>query len=426
MKKRLRSKLSVLLAICLIVTATPMSVEANITNDADSASLEGTYIMYNSYSDSYAGPAGTAYVQGTAVQNQSYTGLTTQQWIVTKVAGTDRYMIMMGDYCLATASNGTDAYLQIPYGISDTYQQWYLEPTELIGERFGRYKIRTANTYNENMVLGVDGLATGTQLELRTYTNNSFYQDEWYICPIDECFLYLHPFYDTAYRERYASSYDVRINAYMQELQKIYITRYGIWINCKVPSHAETHSDSCTASYDEFCACRPDAYCANSTSFTNRTTYHHSNVYNIFYRLERSGTNLHKYAYFLGQKLCQIKTMQNGLPGHSASRILGLCEGQRLMSVSNTISITEEKKTVAHEFGHFFDAPDHYGTDTNGDKIADINRTIDFIQQYPNAGFDENCIYGENKSNGSVMSSLTICDGCASRIMAARNESQNG
>jgi hypothetical protein len=79
-----------------------------------------------------------------------------------------------------------------------------------------------------------------------------------------------------------------------------------------------------------------------------------------------------------------------------------------LITITNTSSEASEQKTMVHEFGHLYGAPDHYGISQPS--------TNDIIASTGNPNFSENCIYGENKSNTDIMEDLTICAGCRSII----------
>ena len=75
---------------------------------------------------------------------------------------------------------------------------------------------------------------------------------------------------------------------------------------------------------------------------------------------------------------------------------------------------TSETKTTVHEFGHLYEAPDHYGGDTP--------TTVQIKLMTRDMRFDSNCIYGENKNNANVMGNLTICDGCKAIIQDNANK----
>ena len=73
-----------------------------------------------------------------------------------------------------------------------------------------------------------------------------------------------------------------------------------------------------------------------------------------------------------------------------------------------------EIKTFVHEFGHLYGAPDHYGISAPS--------TTEMNTENGTQDFDEYCIYGEKKDFSSVVSNLTLCDGCRKYIESNRNK----
>ena len=65
-----------------------------------------------------------------------------------------------------------------------------------------------------------------------------------------------------------------------------------------------------------------------------------------------------------------------------------------------------EFKTLVHEFGHSFYAPDHYEDDYT---------TADAEEEY-GYDFDDICIYGGGKDTDSARVQLPICQGCRTII----------
>lgn len=347
----------ILIAICICLS-TLSAFPTGAAEADDESSLDGTYILYSPYAPSYVGTADQATNIGTAVQHQSYSAHTTQRWVITRISGTNRYRIFTSNgLCLATANTGTDAYLQTPYSTTDYYafQQWYIEPVETVSGCFGRYRIMTANTYHQGKALGVQGLETETTLILRDYENDTDYRDEWYLCPLDECAFNVSVYYDTAYQTRYASSYTVRMNSYLQNLQRIYISQFGIWINYSAPASTSSYFDQCSAAYTGVCSCATDSNCHNSTSGTTYQ-YHHTNLFNNIFRFSRPGSAGNRRSiYFIGHRYC---TETN----HTSEPYYGLCSvNRRMMFVTNRADIMSEKKTTVHEFNHFMGVEDHYG-----------------------------------------------------------------
>lgn len=64
---------------------------------------------------------------------------------------------------------------------------------------------------------------------------------------------------------------------------------------------------------------------------------------------------------------------------------------------------------MVHEIGHWYGAPDHYGT-------GNVMSTEEKIEATGDSRFNENCIFGENKNNFHVYDQFVICAGCQARI----------
>ena len=71
--------------------------------------------------------------------------------------------------------------------------------------------------------------------------------------------------------------------------------------------------------------------------------------------------------------------------------------------ITNTEGKQKEIKTLIHEFGHHYNVEDHYGGSA---------KTTQEIDPTGELGYSEDCIWGENKEHGSVLSNYTMCDGC--------------
>ena len=80
-----------------------------------------------------------------------------------------------------------------------------------------------------------------------------------------------------------------------------------------------------------------------------------------------------------------------------------------------------ERSTVVHEFGHLFDAPDHYGSAS-----LNIPSTAQKNSETGGDSFNVQCIYGENKDTSYVQENLIICDGCKAVIQSNANKFYHG
>ena len=88
--------------------------------------------------------------------------------------------------------------------------------------------------------------------------------------------------------------------------------------------------------------------------------------------------------------------------------------GGMLTSVPTRYVAVGETKTLIHEFGHLYSAPDHYGQSQIS--TGEINSETDGDH------FNSFCIYGEEKENPEVLENFTICDGCKARIIQNINK----
>ncbi len=180
------------------------------------------------------------------------------------------------------------------------------------------------------------------------------------------------------------------------------------------PETLSSGSPLCPNASNPNLACTCIGSCVNSTSAALQSL-HHKNAYNIHHRVPHPAMTQHLTLLLSGHKVCQ----QNGAacdpegPLGLASMYKGVATVFINSSSTNSNGLTAEKiqKTVAHEIGHLFAAPDHYGT--NG-----IVSTAQKIKETGNPGFNVACIYGEDKDKSYVYSNITICDGCKAEIEA--------
>ena len=412
MRTKMIRRISALLAVVCILTAIPMSAGADT-----SSSMDGSYILVNGYTKYYAGIAGSSPSQSMAVKQQSYAGNTTQFWTITKIPGTDRYWIKNGGYCLGLS--GTTVQMQTPYDSSSSwgFQQWYLDPVEMIDGRFGRFKIRSADSSQSGKVLGAVATSANSNVNLINYVSDTYYADEWYLCPRDEATVTLNVGYDASYSSRFGDAAS-RIQPYLVALQKKYITEFGIWISFTTPHIKTTYADQCNVGYNEFCHCVSNPECQNSGIGAHRLEeYHHTNINNIiFHNQLPSGNRLDMI--FMGRHICEA-----GL--HESRYIGGLVKSsQKTGVIVKWDSTSEERAVVVHEFGHYkthFARPGETVLSYGLDHYAN-GRTAELQQLFPDDGYSDYCLYGVNQGNSNVIAGLTICGGCSKRILECRGQ----
>ena len=113
---------------------------------------------------------------------------------------------------------------------------------------------------------------------------------------------------------------------------------------------------------------------------------------------------------FVGHVTCVVTAGK-----HNTNAYRGLAFTELGLSIiTNFDSIPQETKTLLHEFGHLYGAPDHYdgtsclSTDEMNERYGEI--------------FSKDCIYGENRSTQEVLNDYTICQGCREWILENQNK----
>ena len=216
--------------------------------------------------------------------------------------------------------------------------------------------------------------------------------------------------YDNAYLSRFPNAVS-RINSQMETLQNKFLDEFGIWIKYNAPTKFTSYADSCSTSPTAVCSHSTDSDCANSVFYLDGRialqSYHHNNITNILGRISLPDMSKTFKMAYIGHSTCAVVSGEHALnpyAGLSYSE-LGIC------SVMKFTSVESETKTMVHEFGHIYGAPDHYGygTPTTDEMIATTGYA-----------FNRNCIYGEYKDTESVVTNLTICNGCIEYVQNNR------
>ena len=232
-----------------------------------------------------------------------------------------------------------------------------------------------------------------------------------YYCPS----VNLNLVFDHAYANRYASA-STRITNQAETLKAKYLETFGIAVNYSSPAIFSSYADAnCTTSPTAQCS---HGTCENSYAYLSGgielKTYHHTNILNIFYRISSPNLSTGVKMAYIGHNTCS-----NSDSGHKTNPYLGLAYSPLgIMTITNFISIASEAETMVHEFGHMYDAPDHYGGEG-------CPSTTDMREETGDSRFSQFCIYGERKEAASVINDLTICEGCAAVIESNINRYGN-
>lgn len=271
--------------------------------------------------------------------------------------------------------------------------------------------------YNGDRSLGLWMYGTWVGLENNTGSGkiNRF---EWELTCITPYVVNLDVIYDQAYLSRYSDASN-RISSQISALQMKYLTEFGIWVECGSPSEFYSYADvECTTNPTQVCTHATNSECMNSILYisgnTKLYTYHHNNIYNIMLRIPLPDLSHTVRMAYIGHNICRTYETTVSEDGkivtetvHQNNPYWGLTySGKGLMSITNFGTAQNETKTMLHEFGHLFGAPDHYGgsqPSTDDLKLEDER-------------FSSYCIYGEDRNSTEVLQNLTICEGCKARI----------
>ena len=217
-------------------------------------------------------------------------------------------------------------------------------------------------------------------------------------------------FYDEGYARRYPDTM-VRIRSKLNQLQEFYLSQFGIFIDYSSIENFRSLADECpTTDINSLCDC---GTCEDSEAYPypwevddpiTEKFMHHKNFHNILLNMELPSADTVHFV-FIGHLTCMEADSEyhDDLAGDTK----GICyRNYRISSVFNFESDAAELRTMIHEFGHLFGAPDHYDAPAIG---------------IPSSGalgsnFSQYCIYGENHTDPEVTDEIAICAGCRARI----------
>ena len=226
--------------------------------------------------------------------------------------------------------------------------------------------------------------------------------------------------YDNGYSSKYSDASN-RINSQLAAIQDLYLNDFYIQIVCNSSQPFASYADQCPRPYNQNCNC---GRCVNTIAYTTGNihleNYHHKNYYNMFFRITPpTNPNTYKIAY-TGHNVCSYDGLFCTRETSNNNSLLGVTfYGYNILLVTHDIAPATEVVTVAHEFGHFFGAPDHYGG-------YNTPTTDAMNDQYVGYGFSSNCMYGElYRLNANTLTSLAICPGCRRMIQDTAREMDN-
>ncbi|MGM9681406.1 MAG: DNRLRE domain-containing protein [Eubacteriales bacterium] len=381
----------------------------------------GTYILKNGLLNNYIQPddsdSPNYSTNNAAIELHSFNGGTHQKWQITYLHnGYYRIICSKNNKALSVQigeENTENASLVQTTRSPNYQQQWKITKTS-----HGMYKIKARSSESNTADLCMASETNGSNVEQRKFVDDMNYNDEWLLFQTDKTVVHLDIIYDQAYSNRYSNA-ESRINEQVLMLQEAFITGFEIWIEVSSPSLFSSYADlNCSTSYNYSCTHATNTECYNSSLYvsgnTSLQTYHHNNIYNIMLRIPFPDTDTTVKIAYIGHDNC-ICTRDGNSVNHKTNPYYGLTyKSIGLITVMNFSSVASEIKTTAHEFGHLYNAPDHYG--------GSAPSTDEIIISTGDSRFDRNCIYGENKGTPDVLNNLTICDGCKAIINANKDK----
>ena len=282
----------------------------------------------------------------------------------------------------------------------------------------GEYKIQSK--YYED-IQETDVVLTNTTDEYGNVIVSNYaghYTNRWIINEYPNT-LHIDIFADAAYRY-FEPDYVNYINSHMSTIKEFMLKEFNILVEYDNAEATTTYGDLCHSldgvAYSETCTHASDDECENSyNSWSNLNTYHHKNVYNIAYRIDKPNTNISTKIVFTGHKFCAVnqvkKTTEDGyvIEYVHGSGPLGVSWKEYGLAVyGNIFDEPNETLIILHEILHWYGTNDHYGGS------APSSEEAKFL--YNHSGYDRSCIFGEGRFDSTVIQNFTLCDGCLYNI----------
>lgn len=400
--KKLKTLIGLLFVFCMLFSSFGVNTgAATAATQATDPITSGRYFIRNAFSGKYVYHATTSEHQ--TIRQSEFSDVNNMKWEINS-AGNGYYTIesyVSGLYMTegndpSVSTDDTSCVVGNEYDGSDE-QLWKFTK---VGENLYTLTLKSGGD------LSLDASSsnyTADNIGLTTAGNYG----TWYFHSADTRYT-ISASIDKAYAERYGStSARSRANKALDTLTKFYLEEFGVYIGSNfISSTGSSYADECGGTYSTKCTHTTDSGCRDSYRYTNSTdpvlnNYHHTNITNVLYHMPVP-TNAKKYNFvFCGKKLCVAAD-------HSEdSYYFGITDpGLRIIVVDNFINVAQEQKTVIHEVGHLYGAPDHAGHES------------EYNQAYGWSLFNKACIYGKDKDEPYVYNAKTMCEGCK-RIISA-------
>ena len=216
--------------------------------------------------------------------------------------------------------------------------------------------------------------------------------------------------YDEGYRDRYSYA-PQRVTNIAESIRTYYWNEFSLDVFISSPLEYHSWADTCSSDCDNECTHGGDyggLYNCHNSINTNGTVslglYHHTNQYNILYRIATPTNKNAVKMLFIGHNTCR-EVNGSCYPNTYAVQLLGLCD--KTLGISTVVwQENEEYESVIaiHEFGHFFGITDHKS------------------QQPASSKYSDNCLYGYGGSQMVTIDEIIICQGCCNDLSAHIND----
>lgn len=373
---------------------------------------DGTYYIRNFATEAYMRTGGTT--EGSDVITDSFDA-DASKWTIT-LQSNGYYTIKTASQNLYLGIDANDTAGTSTVRLNNTTgrgSQWAILPMSNGNYALMAQPVASNSNGVITRVLGV----TETDSEVGQYAGTDDGNDvtgyiEWGLFTYDYT-LNIEVVYEEAFADRFSNPISQITNA-MAVTQDKFLTEFGILIKYSAPVEFKSLADECNDTmnpdiipqgmekYEMGCPHFDENECMNSYIDTLYEA-HHKNVYNIVFAEDEPDISVSTKIYFLGNEICSADNHESS-PNGLSWKLLGIT------AISNYGSSNDDfNRTVLHEIGHWYYAPDHYN--------INCPSTDDKNDGLPEDIYSSDCIYGENKSRSWVLEDMEICEGCRREIL---------
>lgn len=336
---------------------------------------------------------------GKAVQTHSATTARNQTWTLELISG-GYYKIKsnLSGYYLTVDGNSSQsgASVSVATYTGASGQQWSVNEDDYgyeIRAKCSDYLLSAPVRSRTDADLPQNGTTLGMYME----SFDGYNQEYWYLYKVSGYNLSINADYDDSYVERYGTTVSSRIDDMLLWLKTRMIIYAGINVSFNVnydnvDTYLDTGSSSCAAHNSKTTMCNCGT-CINSTS-TALKSYHHTNYYNILYRLTNPTQSTSIRVVFSGHDMCEIRNST-----HVASTTAGY-----------TFSAARKDKDIILMFDFYTDTFDH-------ERMIFIKNIFEFYgltdhTDISQSGYSDKCLFGGESHNSDIVEMCTLCDHC--------------